>query len=337
MSGSVKMVELIAAAAKQRAFPHPETEAYRLFNGFYEGYPGLILDRYGPALVVLDHTDTGTVDPAPIITWALSELAGLEAVLHKQRLHPEEAFKRGVLIAGDRLPASINEFGVRYFLDLQLHQDTSFYLDTRNLRRWLLENMSGLRVLNTFAYTGSLGVAAGTGGAAQVVQTDLNKRYLHIAQRSRGLNHLPAGKSHSIPGDFFRVSGRFRSQDRLFDCVILDPPFFSTTVAGTVNLQGETTRLVNKVRPLVAHNGWLVLINNALFLSGADFKAELDRLCQSKYLEFERIIPVPPDITGFPETVTTPPPIDPAPFNHPTKIAILKVWRKDRRKSSVHT
>lgn len=333
MTGSIKPNELIAAAAKQRGFPHPETEAYRLFNGFYEGFPGLILDRYGPVLVILDHTEPGSFNPTPIVTWALSELAGLDAVLHKQRLHPNEAFRQGVLIAGDRLPVSISEFGVHYALDLQLHQDASFYLDTRNLRRWLFENLSGLRVLNTFAYTGSLGVAAGAGGADLVVQTDLNKRYLHIAQRSWALNHLPAGRSQAIPGDFFRISGRFRSQDRLFDCVILDPPFFSTTDAGKVNLLGETTRLVNKVRPLVAHDGWLVLINNALFLPGVEFMAELDRLCQSEYLEFERIIPIPTDITGFPETVSTPPPKDPAPFNHPTKIAILKVWRKDLRKS----
>ncbi len=325
------MMNLITSAAKLRACPSPETDACRLFNGFYEGFPGLIIDRYGPALVILDHTQPGAFDPASIAAWAFSGLPGLEAVMHKQRLHPDEAFRQGVLIAGDGLPASISEFGVRYALDLQLHQDASFYLDTRNLRRWLLDNMSDKHILNTFAYTGSLGVAAGAGGAALVVQTDLNKRYLHIAQRSWALNQLAPGKFQALPGDFFRVTGRFRSQDRLFDCVILDPPFFSTTDAGTVDLLGETARLVNKVRPLVAHDGWLIVINNALFLSGADFKTELDRLCQSEYLDFERIIPIPPDITGFPETVTAPPPKDPAPFNHPTKIAILKVWRKDQR------
>jgi 23S rRNA (cytosine1962-C5)-methyltransferase len=71
-----------------------------------------------------------------------------------------------------------------------------------------------------------------------------------------------------------------------------------------VDLLAETTRLINKVRPLVAHEGWLVVINNALFLSGADFMAELNQLCQSPYLAFETTIPVPPDVTGYPETIT---------------------------------
>jgi 23S rRNA (cytosine1962-C5)-methyltransferase len=38
---------------------------------------------------------------------------------------------------------------------------------------------------------------------------------------------------------------------------------------------------------------------------------------------------VPPDCTGYPATRVSAPPVDPAPFNHPTKIAILRVRRKD--------
>jgi len=74
------------------------------------------------------------------------------------------------------------------------------------------------------------------------------------------------------------------------------------------------------------------VINNALFYSGADFISELDALCQSQYLEMEGLIPVPMDVTGYPETVVSSPPVSPEPFNHSTKIAVLKVFRKDGRK-----
>ena len=69
---------------------------------------------------------------------------------------------------------SVVEGGVQYAIDLLMNQDASFYLDTRNLRQWLRENLEELRVLNTFAYTGSLGIAAGIGDAKEVIQTDLN-------------------------------------------------------------------------------------------------------------------------------------------------------------------
>jgi 23S rRNA (cytosine1962-C5)-methyltransferase len=37
------------------------------------------------------------------------------------------------------------------------------------------------------------------------------------------------------------------------------------------------------------------------------------------------------DVTGYPKTVVEAPLVDPAPFNHPTKIALLRAFRKDER------
>lgn len=327
-------ISLINHAIQQRQSEQELPEAHRLFNGFYEGHPGLVLDRYGKTLVILDHGQPG--EPQMFIKaisdWAIENIEGLNAVLLKKRQHTDEQFKNGMLIFGRSPTKEITEFGVRYALDLQMNQDASFYLDTRNLRLWLSKNMAGQRVLNTFAYTGSLGVAAGAGGAMTVVQTDIKNNFLQLAQKSWELNDFPEEKCEIIAEDFFRVSGKMRLQDRLFDCVILDPPFFSTTDAGKVDLESETTRLINKVRPLVAHEGWLVIINNALFLSGAHFMAELNELCKNKYLTYEGSIPVPNDITGYPNTIIAPPPADPAPFNHPTKIATIRVTRKDNKK-----
>ena len=314
-------------------------EAHRLFNGYAEGCPGLVIERYGPTLVVFDQKPTGELSNLinQVVGWAMGNINDLSAVLLKQRQNPQENFRNGQLISGDHLAESIKEFNITYALDLKMNQDASFYLDTRNLRRWLIDSMMGNRVLNTFAYTGSLGVAAGMGGASQVFQTDLNKRFLKLAELSWSLNNLPQENITHLKGDFFRVAGRMRSQGKLFDCVILDPPFFSITNSGRVDLQHETTRLVNKVRSLVAHEGWLVVINNALYLSGAEFMSELEKLCQSEYISFAQQIPAPQDVTGYPDTTTTSPPQDPSPFNHTTKIAILKVFRKDSKKSNEQT
>jgi 23S rRNA (cytosine1962-C5)-methyltransferase len=78
----------------------------------------------------------------------------------------------------------------------------------------------------------------------------------------------------------------------------------------------------------VRDGGYLIAINNALFLSGAQYMAELERLCQDGYLAVEALIPAPQDITGYPGTLVSLPPSNPAPFNHPTKIAVLRVKRK---------
>lgn len=334
MQDPYSALTLIINAVVQRQSLNQIGDAWRLFNGFYEGLPGLVFDRYGSALVIFNHTQNDNVDE--IITegmrWVLDTIDDLESALLKHRGAPEVWKKNGVLIAGTELPRSVSEYGVDYALDLQLNQDAGFYLDTRNLRRWLHGQLGGKRVLNTFAYTGSLGVAAGAGGAARVVQTDLSEKFLEIAKKSWEINELDPQRCEILPDDFFRVARRLRNENRLFDCVILDPPFFSTTDAGKVDLTRGMTPLINKVRPLVAHEGWLVVINNALYLPGADFMAELAALCESEYLSLAELIPVPPDVTGYPETVVDRPPADPAPFNHPTKIAILRVTRKDKKK-----
>jgi 23S rRNA (cytosine1962-C5)-methyltransferase len=94
-----------------------------------------------------------------------------------------------------------------------------------------------------------------------------------------------------------------------------------------VDLLNDTTRLINKVRPLINDGGYLVSINNALFLSGPEYHQELEALCAEGYLSIEKLIHVPEDITGFPETRIRAEPVDPHPFNHATKIAVLKVKR----------
>jgi 23S rRNA (cytosine1962-C5)-methyltransferase len=179
-----------------------------------------------------------------------------------------------------------------------------------------------------FAYTGALGIAALAGGAVRVVQVDRSRKFLDLARRSCALNNLDEGKMEMLTVDFFSAAAYFKRRAELFDCVIVDPPYFSTTEKGTVNLEIESVRVINKVRPLVKDGGSIVAINNALFLKGSDYIASLEQLCQDGYLSIATLLPAPPDFTGYPETVMAYPPVDPAPFNHPTKITILKVSRR---------
>ena len=173
-----------------------------------------------------------------------------------------------------------------------------------------------------------MGVAAVGGGAKRVVHLDLNRNFLNVSKTSYTLNGFRINKKDFINADFFPGVARLKRTGMLFDCVFLDPPFFSTTSRGKVDLVAEGKRLINKVRPLVADGGWLVAVNNALFLSGQDYMTMLEELCMDGYLGVESLIPVPDDSIGYPETRVGEYVSDPAPFNHPTKIALLKVRRK---------
>jgi 23S rRNA (cytosine1962-C5)-methyltransferase len=236
--------------------------------------------------------------------------------------------KRGQLLFGSTPDTKIKEHGVWYSIDLTINRDTSFYLDTRNLRKWLIEHMQAKTVLNTFAYTGSLGVAALAGGAKRVVQHDLKRQFLNVAKTSYTLNGFAIRKEDFIAADFFTLVGNFKRAKETFDCVMIDPPFFSTTSKGKVDQIDDSARLINKVRPLIKDGGTLIAINNALYVSGKEYMQTLEELCKDGYLKIQELISIPEDSTGYPETRVRIPITDPTPFNHSTKIAILKVKRK---------
>jgi 23S rRNA (cytosine1962-C5)-methyltransferase len=304
--------------------------AVRLFNGFLEGCPQLVVELFGETAILYNYANPPEeLDDvlSAVQTLLRDQIPWLQAILLKTRDGTNEE-KQGKVVWGSGLTSKIREHGVRYALELQMNQDASFYLDTGNVRRWALDSLAGKDVLNTFAYTCSLGVAAQASGASRVLHTDLNKRFLNVAKTSYTLNGFPTDKQLFQTGDFWRQMSQLKRAGEQFDCVFVDPPFFSQTAAGNVDLNQGMMRLVNKVRPLVRHGGHIMAINNALFVSGADYLAELEALCADGYVQIEQLIPVPEDCTGYPHTRTNPPITDPAPFNHSTKIALLKIHHK---------
>ena len=255
-----------------------------------------------------------------------ASLGWLRAGIVKTRNGATQEDKCGKLLFGTELDRKIKEHDTWYAINLTMNRDSSLYLDTRNLRKWIIENLRGKSVFNTFAYTGSFGVAALKGGASQVVQVDLNREFLNIAQESYSLNSFPIKKGSFIPRDFFEQVGNMKREKKFFDCAIIDPPFFSTTSKGKVDQEKESARLINKVRPLINDGGYLIAINNALFVSGKEYMQTLESLCKDGYLKIKELIPVPEDFTGY--NPVGKPITDPSPFNHSTKIAVLEVKRK---------
>jgi 23S rRNA (cytosine1962-C5)-methyltransferase len=320
-----------ATAAREPLFDAGHRTAFRLFNGFTEGCPDLVVDLYAATAVLYNYAGRPE-QGLPLVHAAQAFLhdhfSWLQTGIVKTRNSPLVEEKRGILLFGEELTREVQENGVWYALDLCMNQDASLYLDTRNLRQWAFQHLGGKTVLNTFAYTGSLGVAACAGGAARVVQLDLSRSFLNLAKTSYTLNGFLINKVDFIVGDFWAQVNRFKRAGKHFDCVLVDPPFFSTTPKGALDLNTDSARLINKVRPLINDGGWLVSINNALYVSGKEYLEMLEALCADGYLKIAEFVPVPEDFTGYAQTRTGLPITDPAPFNHSTKIAVLEVRRK---------
>src|SRR6202041_44691 len=137
------------------------------------------------------------------------------------------------------------------------------FLDHAPLRAWLKENSKGLNVLNTFAYTGSLSVAAGVGGAKKVTTLDLSRPTLEWARENWELNRLAEKNSDFIFGDYFEWIPRLAKKNQLFDCVILDPPSFSRGKKGGFSTTKDLRTLHELALDCVAPEGVLVTSINS--------------------------------------------------------------------------
>lgn len=327
-----------AFAAREPLVDAPHEGAFRAFNGFVEGQPGLAIDVYGTSLVVHDHLGP---DGDRAVAEGASEAARaawpwLRAGLWKVHRSPRDDARAGRLLFGERaeLARRVREGAVRYAVSLDAGKDAGLYLDTRVLRAELAATMADRTVLNTFAYTGSLGVAARAAPARRVVHVDRDRAALAVAKTSYALNGFEVKRADFVIDDVFTVASRLRREGALFDAVIVDPPFFSATSAGRVDLEAGTARLLDKVRPLVGDGGALIVVHNALFVPGAALLEVLEGVCAGGYASIERLVPVPDDCAGYPTTRVRPLPADPAPWGHATKMAILRVSRKDGRKAT---
>ena len=171
-----------------------------------------------------------------VVEFVQVRLPWLKAGIVKSKSGRTNEEKRGKLLFGDAPERMVKENGTWYALDLQMNQDASLYLDTRNLRAWARQSLGGRTVLNAFAYTGSLGVAACAGGASRVVQVDLSRQFLNLAKTSYTLNGFPIHKADFVEADLWSKISHYKNSGERFDCVFLDPPFFSTTPFEVVDL-----------------------------------------------------------------------------------------------------
>lgn len=209
------------------------TNGLRLINGESDGWPGLVLDRYGPTLVVKLYTTA----------WfpRLDEITGLiRAALQPDRLVlrlsrniqevAQEQFHLtdGQVLFGEKPEGCVTflETGLRFEADVLRGQKTGFFLDQRENRRLVESLARGCDVLNAFSFSGGFSLYAARGGAKSVTDLDISAHALAGARRNFALNqsdpNVAACRHETVQADVF--DWLEKNTARKFDLVILDPP-----------------------------------------------------------------------------------------------------------------
>ncbi len=205
--------------------------ATRLVYSEGDGLSGLIVDRYGPYLVV-QVTAAAMAARLPIVVdWLVQRVQPKGILL---RTEPATLRAEGLTLEDKPLwgeppkqAAEIYEHGVRYLVDLAEGQKTGFYLDQRENRQAVVRYVRGRRVLDMFCYTGGFALAAAHAGAETVLGIDTSPKAVLLAQTNAQRNGFSNVRFEV--GDCFQVMERLTAANERFGCVILDPPRFART------------------------------------------------------------------------------------------------------------
>jgi 23S rRNA (cytosine1962-C5)-methyltransferase len=223
----------IRQAIKRRTSLRTRTNAMRLIHAESDQLPGVIADQYGD-VVVLQILTAGMEPQRDLLARLLIEEASAKTVYERSDADVrvlEGLTARNGLIVGDALKDEviIVENGMQIAVDVVAGHKTGFYLDQRDNRALIQSLSKDLDVLNCFCYTGTMSVAALTGGAQSVMSIDSSGPALETAKRNIALNNLNATKSEFWEADVFAALRKLRDMGKSFDLIILDPPKFAPT------------------------------------------------------------------------------------------------------------
>jgi len=214
---------------RKENFEDKITNAFRLINSEGDLIPGLIVDFYNNHLCIQIQT-LGIEKLKPfLIEKLLSFLPDTKSIYEKslsssrgeEGLEPFEGYLFNKNSGGiDEIIIKENTFN--FLVDFQKGQKTGFFLDQREMRKYVGEIAFNKKVLNCFSYSGGFTVYALKNNAKFVDSVEISKTANQFAKRNLDLNNLP--EQNFFSEDVFT----FLEKNPLnYDLIILDPPAFA--------------------------------------------------------------------------------------------------------------
>ena len=214
-----------ALALREAAFDKPY---YRLVYGDSDLLPGIVIDRFGPQLVV-QLNNAGIERYRDALLEALQELLQPQGVLLRgdSRSRRESGLDGDIEVVAGDVPEQVllEENGVRFMAPVHAGQKTGWFYDHRMARARLAPWVAGKSVLDVYSYIGGWGIQAAAFGASSVCCLDSSATALEGVQANAALNGF-ADKVSVRQGSAPETMKQMIADGQSYDVVILDPPAF---------------------------------------------------------------------------------------------------------------
>lgn len=239
-------------------------DAYRLLNGAGDRTPGVLADVYAGWAVV------SALTPAmvPVATTCAETLVAaghVRGVVVKRRGRGQASSGPATeAVVGETPPARVvvTEGPWRFEVHLATGVNVGLFTDMRAERAQVARLTRDRRVLNLFAYTGTLSVAAASGGATEVTSVDLSEGVLAWTRDHLVMNGLDVSHHPTVASDAATFLADARARGTRYDVVLIDPPSYSAARQAPFAIDTDYPRLIAAAVDVLAPGGDLWLASN---------------------------------------------------------------------------
>jgi 23S rRNA (cytosine1962-C5)-methyltransferase len=258
-------------------------EALRWVHGDADGLPGIVVDDYGPVVVIQSGSTAGDF-LFPLVVSALSAIT------------TQPLFERssGQVRAIEKLPERTRwlrtpptgealEQVQTFLAGTTLHfrplrcQKTGLFLDQREnllLLKKFLSKGTAKNMLDLCSYAGAWSCAAAQCGVREFTAVDQDKDALQLCEMNIGKNTKSENPSPSIEllhGDLFELLSKLNREKKSYDVVVADPPAFTKSAKHVPEARRAYQRLAKMSSRLVASGGLLVACSCSRHIGEEEF------------------------------------------------------------------
>ena len=235
---------------------------YRLVHAEADGFPGVIIDRFGDTAVIQPNAAWAETH-LDLLTAALTRVTGVTNILKSaggrarglEGLDDQDAVLTG---AAPDAPVPVPMNGATYMADLTGGQKTGLFFDQRPNHAFAARLARGAAVLDVFSHVGGFALAALAGGATSALAVDGSQPALDLATEGAARSGM-AERFATRRGDAFDTLAALAEEGQTYGLVICDPPAFAPNKGALDAGLRAYERIARLAAPLVAPGGTLVL------------------------------------------------------------------------------
>ncbi len=214
-----------ALALRDRMFAAPY---YRLIHAEADGLPGLIIDRYGNAVVIQFNT-AGMDRLTDTVIAALDRVLTVQTIIlrNDSASRELEGLPKTVttLRGDDDTPVLVRENGAEFTTQPAVGQKTGWFYDQRANRAFVASLAGDTRMIDVFCYGGGFGIQSLLAGAEIATLVDRSATALDDAAASAARNGVD-NRCTFIKADAFEEMERQDAAGERYGVVVADPPAF---------------------------------------------------------------------------------------------------------------